>query len=120
MDVILSPEVQTELDAARMAGLKKLSRYRVEVSGTRYVILRMFEDGFTVAADDTPAMRGAVDIYEGPAHLFQCLIIAEDGVEAGERRFTFKRATPVTTHPAADYVRRHDAPAGLIARESWT
>lgn len=114
METVLSKELQAGLDAARLDGLRRNSRLRVNVDGRIYPVLRMWKTGFAVAAEDAPHLRGLVDLYEGAAHLFQCLIVANEE-EAGEMRFEFKRATAVTGKAALDFEQDADAPVALIA-----
>lgn len=112
MEAIFSKEIQAGLDQARMDALKKSSRLRVQVDGKVHPVLRMWKTGFALESD-APALRGFVDLYDGSIHLFQCLIITSDD-EKGERRYEFKRATPVSEKPAVDFEVAEDAPTGLI------
>lgn len=116
MEEMLSKEVQAGLDAARLASLRKASRLRLSVDGKVYPVLRLKSDGFSVAAEDAPKLRGLVDLYDGARHLFQCLIVAGEE-EAGEMHYEFKRATAVASTAALDFERPADAPAGLIGRD---
>lgn len=113
MESVLSKEIQDGLDAARLQGLRAASRLRVGVAGQTFAVLRMQDNGFTVAAADAPNLRGRVDLFDGAAHLFQCLIVAS-AEEAGEMRYEFKRATPIATRPALDFEQAEYVPAGLI------
>ncbi len=114
MEAIFSKEIQAGLDAARLAGLRKASRLRIDADGEIYRVLRMWKTGFSVAAEDAPQLRGLVDLYDGANHLFQCLIVAGDE-EAGEMQYEFKRATAVAYTAALDFEKSVDAPVGLIA-----
>ncbi|WP_299968117.1 hypothetical protein [uncultured Roseobacter sp.] len=112
MESVFPKEVQAGLDAARRTALKRAIRLRVRANGQTHPVLRFWKTGFALD-DEAPALRGAVDLYDGSTHLFQCLIVtsAED---AGERLYDFKRATPVADRPARDFVVAGDAPVGLI------
>ncbi|MGC1495818.1 MAG: hypothetical protein WA790_08415 [Sulfitobacter sp.] len=114
MEAVFSKEIQAGLDAARLAGLRKASRLRIDVDGEIYRVLRMWKTGFAVVAEDTPQLRGLVDLYDGANHLFQCLIVAGEE-DAGEMQYEFKRATPVVYSAALDFEKSADAPVGLIA-----
>jgi len=114
MEFQLPKEIQAGLDAARIDNMRKASRLRIEVDGVQHKVLRFWQTGFSLAADDAPHIRGLVDLYDGAVHLFQCLIVAVDE-EGGEMRFEFKRATKVSDKAALDFERSADAPAGLIA-----
>ncbi len=110
----LSKDVREGLDAARTARLKTRSRLRVRAGELEFVVLRHWATGFALAAEDAPKLPGRVDLYDGPRHLCQALILASTE-EGGERVFEFKYATPVTaTAPPADFARDPDAPAGLL------
>lgn len=116
MSTYVSKEISAELDAARIAGLKKTSRLRVEIGDNTYKILRLWRDGFTVEAETTPQLRGLVDIYDGANHLYQCLIIADQD-EAGEMRYEFKRSTASADRAPLDFYRAPDAPIALLGHE---
>ncbi len=116
MTTYVSKEMSAELDAARIAGLKKTSRLRVEFGDNTFKILRLWRDGFTVEAETTPQLRGLVDIYDGARHLYQCLIIADDE-EAGEMRYEFKRSTAAADKAPLDFYRAPDAPIALLGYE---
>lgn len=116
MSTYVSKEITAELDAARIAGLKKTSRIRVEIGDNCYKILRLWKGGFTVEAETTPQLRGLVDIYDGANHLYQCLIIADED-EAGEMRYEFKRSTAAADKAPLDFYRAPDAPIALLGHE---
>ncbi|WP_170428842.1 hypothetical protein [Ruegeria arenilitoris] len=116
MSTYVSKEISAELDAARIAGLKKTSRLRVEIGDNTYKILRLWRDGFTVEAETTPQLRGLVDIYDGANHLYQCLIIADQD-DAGEMRYEFKRSTASADRAPLDFYRAPDAPIALLGHE---
>jgi hypothetical protein len=113
VESVFSKEIQADLDRARLEGLKRSSRLRVEVDGKLQPVLRMWKTGFAVEAD-APMLRGFVDLYDGSLHLFQCLIVNSDA-DAGERHYEFKRATAVAERPALDFELSEHAPVGLIA-----
>ena len=113
MSDYLPKELRLEMDEARKRTLKRRSRLNVQVDGNTYRILRITEDGFTLDANDVAHLRGLVDIYDGPRHLSQSLIVAS-GVEAGELVCQVKWSTPAADRPALDYVRADDAPTGYL------
>ncbi len=78
-----------------------------------YPVLKLWTTGFSVDAENAPHMRGLVDIFEGPKHVSQCLIVASDE-ENGEVKFEFKRSTPTSDKAALDFVRSPDAPVALL------
>ncbi len=113
MSTYVSKEIRAELDAARIATLKRASRLRVEMGDNTYKILTLWTDGFFVEAETTPRLRGLVDIYDGANHLYQCLIIAAEE-EAGEMRYEFKRSTVAADKAPLDFYRAPDAPIALL------
>ncbi|WP_299900476.1 hypothetical protein [uncultured Ruegeria sp.] len=113
MSTYVSKEIRAELDAARIATLKKASRLRVEMGDNTYKILKLWKDGFTVEAETTPRLRGLVDIYDGANHLYQCLIVADED-EGGEMRYEFKRSTAAHDSAPLDFYRAPDAPIALL------
>lgn len=117
MEFQLPKEIQAGLDAARVDSLRKASRLWLKVDGDRYKVLRYWGTGFSMEAETAPHLRGLVDLHDGAAHLFQCLIVAAQE-EGGEMQFEFKRATKVAEKAALDFERAADAPAGLIAHDA--
>ena len=113
MSTYVSKEMHAELDAARIATLKKTSRLRVEMGDNYYKILRLWKNGFAVESATTPRLRGLVDIYDGANHLYQCLIVADEE-EAGEMRYEFKRNTVAADKAPLDFYRSPDAPIALL------
>ncbi|MTH98655.1 MULTISPECIES: hypothetical protein [Alphaproteobacteria] len=116
MSTYVSKEMRAELDAARIATLKKASRLRVEMGDNYFKILKLWNDGFSVEAETTPQLRGLVDIYDGAKHLYQCLIIADEE-EGGEMRYEFKRNTAAADKAPLDFYRAPDAPIALLGVE---
>lgn len=116
MEAVFSKEIQDGLDSARLEGMKKSSRLRVDVDGHMQPVLRAWKSGFAVEAD-VPVLRGFVDLYDGGIHLFQCLIVTSEE-EGGERHYEFKRATAVAEKPALDFEIAANAPVGLIEKTS--
>ncbi|SDE26058.1 hypothetical protein [Ruegeria marina] len=115
MSTYVSKEVSEGMAQARIAGLRKMSRLRVERDGMLYTVLRLWRDGFAVEAAATPPLRGLVDIYEGSNLLYQCLIVAS-GETDGEMVYEFKRHTLATDRAPLDFERAADAPVGLIGK----
>lgn len=113
MSEFLPKEVREGLVMARKQTLRKKSRMRVSSGDNTFTILRFWDNGFSLDAEEAPNMRGLVDLYDGSRHLSQCLIVAseEDG---GERVFEFKRSTAAHDNAPLDYERT--GPAGLIEK----
>ena len=113
MTTFLPKEVQDGLEAARKAALKRSTRLRVKIGDDVLPILRFSGSTFSMDVEDAPRLRGLVDIYDGPRHLYQALIVA-CAEEDGERRYEFKRATRPEQGPAPDHVQDGPAIAGLL------
>jgi len=113
MSTYLPKEVQEGLDQARMRDLKKKSRLRVHVDDAAFPVLKLWETGFSLDADNAPHLRGLVDLYDGARHLYQCLIIASEE-EHGQMRYDFKRNTAAVDKPALDFARDENAPIALL------
>jgi len=105
--------VQAGLDAARIHRLRQSSKLRIETPDGYFRVLRLWDKGFSVSAEDAPHLRGFVDLYDGPSQLFQCLIVASSE-DAGEMRYDFKRMTAVSHTPPCDFVRDIPAPTAFL------
>ena len=112
MSEYLPKDVRDGLELARKRNLRKKSRMRVKAGDQTFTILKYWDHGFALDAEDAPNLRGLVDVYDGARHLSQCLIVASEE-EDGQMIFEFKRATPHADHPAVDY-EVEDGPAGLL------
>ncbi len=115
MTTYVSKEVRAGMEAARIAGLKKASRLRVEQGDAYYPVLSLWRSGFSVEAESTPRLRGLVDLYDGANHLYQCLIVASEE-EAGEMRYEFKRSTAATDRAPLDFYRDPETPIALLGK----
>ncbi len=113
MSTYLTDEMRQGVQSARKLAAAAKSRLHVEADGQTHRVLRRWENGFALDADGAPHLRGNVDLYDGPRHIYQCLIIASER-EGGEMRFEYKRATAARQTPPVDFVREREAPAGLI------
>ena len=109
----LPKDVRDDLALAHKEKLRKKSRMRVKAGDQQFTILRHWDTGFALDAEDAPHLRGLVDVFDGTRHLSQCLIIAseEDG---GQMVYEFKRATPHSERAPLDYEVADDAPVALL------
>lgn len=114
MTTFLPKEVQAGLDAARKQSLKKKSRLRVEAGSESHKVLRFWDKGFSLDAENAPHLRGLVDLYDGARHIYQCLIVASEE-EAGEMRYEFKRNTAAADRAPLDFYRDENAPIALLS-----
>lgn len=115
MSEFLPKEVREGLEKARKRDLRKKNRLRVRVGEDVYPVLRFWENGFALDADEAPHLRGLVDIHDGGRHLYQALIVAS-AKEDGELCFEFKRATAAADKAPLDFYRDENAPIALLAR----
>lgn len=115
MSTFLSKEVLDGLEQARKHDLRRNSRLRVHVDDEIFAVLRFWETGFALDAEDAPHLRGLVDLYDGSRHIYQCLIVASEE-ERGEMIYEFKRNTAVVDKAPLDFVRDENAPIALLGR----
>ncbi|MEO0485410.1 MAG: hypothetical protein AAF092_05820 [Pseudomonadota bacterium] len=113
----LSDEVRQGLEEARTKQAKRRSRVRVETGDKYFPVLRLWETGFSLASDEAENLRGLVDLYDGPRHICQALIVTSSDAE-GERRYEFKRNTVANTAAPLDFAREEPQPIALI--QGWT
>ena len=113
MSDYLPKEVLAGLEEARKRDLRRRAKLRVMVGDEVYPILRFWGGGFSLDADQVLHMRGLVDIFDGPRHLYQCLIITSE-VSNGVLICTMKRSTMALDKAPLDYVRDEDAPVGYL------
>lgn len=110
MSDFLPKDVRAGLSAARAATRRKRRhRLTIHVGEEAYPILRLFDRGFEVDRENTPNLRGLVDIFDGPRHLAQALIVATaegDGV----MRYEYKRNTQAADKAPLDFERLETAP----------
>ena len=111
----ISPELEEMLKAARKKAMTRSSRLRVHVGEQAYPILKLWDGGFALDAEDAPHLRGLVDIYDSAKHLMECLIIAS-AEEEGLMHYEFKRNTASGDGAPLDYERDEDAPIALLPR----
>lgn len=109
----LPEAVRQGLEEARKNALRRKGRLSVRDGDDSYRILRFWDGGFALDSQGSDRLRGHVDIYDGPRHLYQCLVVSS--VEGDDERvFEFKWLTPVADRPAADFVQKDFVPAALL------
>lgn len=111
----ISKELLENLHKAQKAKAKKQARMRVQVGENSYPVLDYSGTGFALDIEDAPHLRGLVDLYAGPNHLYECLIVASEA-DGPLMRYEFKRATPAVDKAPLDYARDPDAPVALLPR----
>jgi hypothetical protein len=116
MTDFLPEAVRKGLEDARRSALRRSSRLCIHDGDKIYRVLRMWDGGFALDAENAPHLRGYVDLYDGVRHLYQCLVVASQE-DTGEMIFEFKWHTPVADRPALDFEQERDAPVALIGRK---
>lgn len=109
----LPDAVRKGLEDSRVAMLRQQGRLCVHAGDDVFRVTRIWDGGFAVEASDAPVLHGYVDLYDGPRHVYRCLVVASHQ-DDGERVFEFKRNTSVSTQPPVDFERADVRPAGLI------
>ena len=115
MSTYVPEAVQAGLDAARNKRQKQKSKFRIETQDGYFRLLKLWDGGFAVSLDDVPKLRGLVDIYDGPNHLFQCLIVASCE-EMYEMHYEYKRMTAVLRNAPRDFAVDDPEVAGLLTK----
>jgi hypothetical protein len=115
MSTHLPDAVRKGLEDARLAMLRKSGRLCIHEGDQVFRVVKLWESGFAVMAEDVPHLRGLVDLYDGPTHVMQCLVVASHETD-GLMNFEFKRATQVADSPAVDFERITPAPKALLQR----
>jgi hypothetical protein len=115
MSSFLPKEVREGLRLARQRDALKKNRLKVCIGSESFPIRSFGQRDFTLAVEDTPHLRGLVDIFDGGRHLYQALIVtaAQDGPEM---RYEFKRMTPARDTAPLDFDLDETAPRGLLPR----
>lgn len=111
----LPKEVLQGLELARKEHQRRKSRLKVRIGEQDFTILRYWDGGFALDAEDAPHLRGRVDVYDGGRHLSECLIVAS-AEEDGEMVYEFKRETMAADRAPPDYARDENAPVALIGK----
>ena len=108
------------IEGLRVAQTRKRRKARhrltIHAGGDAYPILQIFDRGFEVDGDRTPPLRGLVDIFDGPRHLTQALIVATSQGD-GVMRYEYKRNTPAADTPPVDFERVEEAPSGFLTSD---
>jgi hypothetical protein len=112
---MLPPDVREGLALARRHNLKRKVRLRVHFGDAVVPVLRLWDDGMALDAEQILHLRGLADIYDGSRHIFQALIYAS-AVEGGELVCSFKRSNVVSEQRPLDYWRDEHAPVGYLPK----
>jgi len=109
----LPKDVQEGLRRARRRDFGRKNRLCIHIGHEVFRLVRFWESGFALDADTAPHLRGYVDIFDGPRHVYQCLVVFSSE-EKDERIYEFKRLTAVVETAPVDYWQGAAAPTGLL------
>ncbi|MEM7722873.1 MAG: hypothetical protein AAF376_10900 [Pseudomonadota bacterium] len=115
MSSFLPKSIRDELATAQKRSRRRQATRAVHVGDEAFAILDYSEDGFSVDVEETPRLRGFIDIYDGPRHLYQALIVAS-ARQGDVMRYEFKRNTAATTTAPVDFERPDDQPIALLLK----
>lgn len=115
MEMHMAPEVLEGLSRAKRDALKTSKRLRIASEGEVYPVLRSWDNGFALSAEDTPHLRGTVELCDGSRVLQECLIICSEQ-DGPEIRYEVKRRQMQGDERPLDFVRLDDAPVALIEK----
>ena len=113
MDTFLSPEIKAGIHAAQDKAIRTSGRLSVHVGDVVHRIEKLFETGFEISLTHDPKLRGSIDIYDGPKHLFQALIIYSEA-DGDVMRYEFKRIKQAVDQAPIDFERKKEAPIALL------
>lgn len=113
----LSDDVLRALDDARSVVARRSRKLCLHVGDDVYPISRLWSGGFAIATDDAPRLRGFVDLYDGPRHLSNGLIVTSRH-DGAEWVYEFQWNTSASAAPALDYIREDDAPEPRLTQST--
>lgn len=110
----LPEEVAKGIAMAQRRASRPRARLHLQVGEAVFPILRFWQNGLSLDGGLAPGkIRGLVEVYDGPRHIFQCLIVASER-EGDELLCAFKRMSIIHDGPAADYWRGEHQPMGYL------
>lgn len=109
----LPEDIRLGLLAAQDRPRRGARRLSVHLNDAVFPLLRLWDGGFAVDSARTPRLRGLVDVYDGPRHLSQCLIVAA-AIEGDQTIYEFKRETAAADRAPLDYAPDDPRPAGYL------
>lgn len=117
MDNHMSPEVLEGLKRAQSQAIHRKNRLRVFVGDDYYPVLRSWEGGFSLAAEDAPHLRGTVEFCDGTKIIHECLIVCS-AQEGSEMIYDYKRLSPAVEKAPVDFEQSEDAPIAYLEKFS--
>ncbi|MER5171940.1 hypothetical protein [Thioclava sp. GXIMD2076] len=109
----LPKDIAQAMRDAQIKTAGKRTKLSLRSGDKNWPILRRWEGGLALNADEIDHLRGEVYLYDGIRHVATGLIIASE-VENGELICAIKRETPVRDRAPVDFVRDPDAPVGYL------
>ena len=104
------------LASLRSRGPKsRTTRFRVRSGEREYDVLTLRPNGFEIASDGHPHLRGFVDLMHGATRLAHCLILQAEEAD-GVASYEFKLRTADLGAAPVDYDRAPDGPVALLGR----
>lgn len=112
----LPEDIVKGLDLARHRARRPRARLHIQIGEAVFPVLRFWQGGLALDGSLAPGkIRGLVEVYDGPRHIFQCLIFASER-EGEELLCAFKRMSVIHDGPVADYWRGENQPMGYLPR----
>lgn len=102
MDSLLPSDIASGLSAGEARSSRTKSSYRVVVGNASHPVLELRQDGFVIAVDGRPPLRGYADVFQGDDRVLRGLVTCA-WAEDGRVGYDFKRSTGGHNVPA-DYV----------------
>jgi hypothetical protein len=93
----------------------RTTRFRVRSGADVYDLLELRPNGFEIASDGAPHLRGYVDLMHGATRLAHCLILQAEEAD-GIVSYEFKLRTEDLGAAPVDYDRAPDGPVALLER----
>ncbi|MEL7152816.1 MAG: hypothetical protein AAFN51_03255 [Pseudomonadota bacterium] len=103
MEAALPTQISDALASAATKVRADRSRYRVRAGDLDAKVVELASDGFVIASDGRPPLRGYADIFQGDERILRGLVICS-WAQNGLVGYEFKRGTADGTAPV-DYVR---------------
>lgn len=113
MEAYFPADVLAGMKHAARKSERKSKRLCVHVGEDVFPIVKFEDDGFAVDQEETPELRGLVDLYDGPRHLAQALIVRSRG-EGDLRHYEYKRRTAAEDRVPLDYAVEREQPTALL------
>ncbi len=116
MSDFLPKEVREGLEEARRQARRRASVLSIRVGEKSFPVLRFWENGFALEADNRAPLRGLVDMFERQKHLYTCLIVTAEEQD-GEIHYEFKRSTEAADRAPLDFYRETPAPVAYLPKD---